>query len=175
MPSRPKLFFLGLLGLLVAVLLAVASEALLGGDARVSRGFFVAAAALTPVLGLGLLAQVVAALAGRTRGLLRELKRFNEEMAGDSPELSDDGKRERRAVWEATRDFSHVLAPFLAGVVLHLVVTETVAIYAIAAGVEARPVAIGVGVAVFALFNYMLFFNALLARLMRRKEPAALA
>ncbi len=175
MRSRPKLFFLGLLGLLVAVLLAVASEPLPGGEARVSRGFFVAAAALTPVLGLGLLAQVVAALAGRTRGLLRALKRFNEEMAGDSPELSEDGKRERRDAWEGARDFSHVLAPFLAGLALQLVVTETVAIYGIAAGVEDRAVAIGVGAGVFALFNYMLFFNALLARLTRRKEPAALA
>ena len=161
--------------MLVAVALAVALEALLEGEGRVSRGFFVAAAALTPVVGLGLLVQVVSVLAGRTRGLLNELKRFNEEMAAEPPELGEESQRERRAAWEGAGNFLHVLAPFLAGLVLQLVVTEAVAIYCLAADVGQRAVAIAVGVEIFALFNYMLFFNALLARLAGRGDPAALA
>ena len=174
-PSRPKLFLVGVLGLLAAVAVAVCLDALLGGDDRVSKGFFVAAAALTPVLGLGLLAQLVAALAGRTRGLLRELKRWGDEMAAEPPDLSEEGQRERRAAWEGARDFLHVLAPFVAGLALQLIVTEAVALYCLAADVDERVVAIAVGIEVFALFNYLLFFNALLARLARRGGPAAVA
>lgn len=173
--SRPKLFLYGILGLLVAVTLALAAEAVLAGDGRVSKGFFVAAAVLIPVVGLGLLAQVVAALAGTTRGLLRELKRFTEEMAADEPDLNEESQRERRATWQETRDFVHVLAPFVAGLALQLVVSEAAAIYCIAADVEERGVAIAVGLEVLALFNYLLFFNLLLGRLAARGKPAALA
>lgn len=166
--SRPALFLLAVLSLPLAAAVALVAELLLGGDGRVSSGFFVAAAALTPVIGLGLLVQVVAALAGRTRGLLGELKRFNEEMAADEPDVSEERQRERRAIWEGARDFSHVLVPFLAGLVLQLVVTEAVAVACLAADVDDRAIAIGVGVEVFALFNYMIFFTALLTRLARR-------
>lgn len=159
----------------MALPLAAALEGLLAGDAEVSKGFFVAAAALTPVLGLGLLAQLVAALAGRTRSLLRELERFNAEMAAEPPELGEDSQRERRAVWEGARDFRHVLAPLVAGLVLQLVVTEVVAIYCVAADVDERIVAIAVGAEVFALFNYLLFFNTLLAKLARRDRRAPVA
>ena len=174
-PSRPKLFVFGILGLPAAVALAVALEGLLEGDGRISKGFFVAAAALTPVVGLGLLAQLVATLAGRTRGLLRELKRFNEEMAAEPPNLSEDSRRERAAVWEGSRDFLEVLAPFVAGLALQLAVTEAAAIYCIAADVDSRGVAIAVGIEIFALFNYLLFFNPLLARLAAGGKPAAFA
>ena len=172
-PSRPKLFLLGILGLLAAVASAFILDALLAGDGRVSKGFFVAAAALTPVVGLGLLAQLVAALAGRTRGLLRELKRWGDEMAAEPPSLSEDSQRERRAAWVEARDFVHVLAPFVTGLALQLVATEAVALYCLAAGVGERVVAIAVGIEIFALFNYLLFFNALLARLARRRRSAA--
>ncbi len=174
-PSRPRLFLFGVLGLLVAVALALALEAALGGEGRVSTGFFVAAAALTPVIGLGLLAQLVAALAGTTRGLLRELKRFNEEMAAEPPALNEDSQRERRAVWEGARHFLELLAPFVAGLALQIVVAEAVAIYCIAADVDDRGVAIAVGAEIFALFNYLLFFNPLLARLTGGRKPAAFA
>ena len=174
-PSRPKLFFIGVLGPLAAIGVAFALEALLAGDARVSKGFFVAAAALTPVIGLGLLAQLVTALAGRTRGLLRELKRWADEMAAEPPDLSEQSRRERRSAWEGARNFTHVLAPFVAGLALQLVVTEAVALYCLAADVDERVVAIAVGIEVFALFNYLLFFNALLARLARRGGSAAVA
>jgi ATP-dependent protease HslVU (ClpYQ) peptidase subunit len=173
-PSRPRLFLAGVLGLVAAVLAALLLDTLLGGDGRVSGGFFVAAAAVTPVIALGLLVQLVAALAGRTRGLLGELKRFNEEMSAESPELSQDSQRDRRSAWEDARDFLHVLGPFVAGLVLQLVATEAVAIYGIAADVDERVVAIAVGLEVLALFNYMLFFNPLLSRLARRR-PSALA
>ena len=172
---RATLFLFGVLGLLAAVAVAVALEALLGGDGRVSKGFFVAAAALTPVVGLGLLAQLVAALAGRTRGLLRELRRWGDEMAADPPDLNEESQRERRAAWEGARDFLHVLAPFVAGLALQLLVTEAAAIYCLAADVDERVVAIAVGIEIFALFNYLLFFNALLARLARRATSAAVA
>ena len=171
--SRPTLFLFGVLGLLAASVVAVALEALLAGDGRVSKGFFVAAAALIPVVGLGLLAQLVAALAGRTRGLLRELKRWGDEMAAEPPSLSEDSQRERRAAWEEARDFVHVLAPFVTGLALQLVATEAAALYCLAAGVDERVVAIAVGIEIFALFNYLLFFNALLARLARRGRSAA--
>jgi hypothetical protein len=172
-PSRPKLFLLGVLGLLAAVALAFALEALLAGDGRVSKGFFVAAAAVTPVVGLGLVAQLVTALAGRTRGLLRELKRWGDEMAAEPPALSEESQRERRAAWEGARDFVHVLAPFVAGLALQLAATEAAALYCLAAEVDERVVAIAVGIEIFALFNYLLFFNALLARLARRGRSAA--
>jgi ATP-dependent protease HslVU (ClpYQ) peptidase subunit len=174
-PSRAKLFLFGVLGLLAAVVLATLAETLIAGEGQVSKGFFVAAAALTPVIGLGLLVQLVAALAGTTRGLLRELKRFNEEMASEPPELSEGSVQERRATWEGARDFLHVLAPFVAGLALQLVVTEAVAIYGIAAGLDERLVAIAVGIEIFALFNYLLFFNALLKRLAGGGKRAALA
>lgn len=174
-PSRLKLFLLGVLGLLAAVAVALAVEAVLAGDGRVSKGFFVAAAAVTPVVGLGLLAQLVTALAGRTRGLLRELKRWGDEMAADPPELSEDSQRERRATWVGARDFLDVLAPFVAGLALQLVTTEVVALYCIAADLDERAVAIAVGIEIFALFNYLLFFNVLLARLARRGGSAAVA
>ncbi len=173
--SRPKLFFFGVLGLLAAVAAAVVIEGLLEGQGRVSKGFFVAAAALTPVVGLGLLAQLVAALAGTTRGLLHELKRFNEEMAAEPPALNEDSQRERRAVWEGARYFLELLAPFVAGLALQIAVAEAVAIYCIAADVDDRGVAIAVGAAVFGLFNYLLFFNPLLARLTGGRKPAAVA
>jgi hypothetical protein len=172
-PARWTLFLFGALGLLVAVALAPALDAALGGDGRVSNGFFVAAAAITPVLGLGLLVQLVAALAGRTRGLLHELKRFNEEMAAEPPQLSEDSQRERRMQWEGVRDFMHVLGPFVAGLVLQLVVTEVAAVVCLAADVDERVAGIAVGLEVFALFNYVLFFGPLLARLARRGRPAA--
>ncbi len=165
LPSRPRTFLLGALGLPLGVVVAVAVEALLAGDGRVSRGFFVAAAVVTPVLGLGLLVQVVATLAGTTRGLLRELKRFNEEMAAEPPALSVDSQRERRVAWERARNLRHVLAPLLAGLALQLVVAETAAIYCMVAGVEDRFVAVALGVQILALFHYVLFFTPLLARL----------
>ena len=171
-PSRAKLFAFGVLGLFVAVAVAVLLEAVLAGDGRVSNGFFVAAAALTPVIGLGLLVQLVGVLAGRTRGLLRELKRFNEEMAAEPPDLSEESQRDRRATWDSTRDFLHALKPFVAGLLLQLLVTEAVAVYCLAADVDDRGVAIAVGVEVFALFNYLLFFNTMLSRLARRARPA---
>ena len=171
-PSRAGLFLFGLLGLLLAVAIAVVVEGLLGGGGRVSKGFFVAVAALTPVLGLGLLVQLVAVLSGRTRDLLRALKQFNEEIAGDSAELNPQSQEDRFATWEATRDFLAVLAPFVAGLALQLVVTEAVAIYCIAADVGDRGVALAVGIQVFALLNYVLFFSTLLKRLARRRKPA---
>lgn len=174
-PSRPALFALGVLGIVVAVLVAVLVEALLAGEGRVSKGFFVATAALTPVVGLGLLAQLVAALARKTSGLLRELKRFNEEMAAEKPELSRESQAERRATWEASRHFLHVLAPFVAGLALQLLVTELAAIYCIAADVDERGVAIALGAEVFALFNYLLLFNPLLSRLAGRGTRAPVA
>ena len=174
-PSRPKLFLLGVLGLLAAVGLALCLEGLLAGDGRVSKGFFVAAAAVTPVVGLGLLAQLVTALAGRTRGLLRELKRWGDEMAAEPPALNEESQRERRAAWEGAQGFVHVLAPFVAGLALQLLATEAVALYCLAADVDERVLAIAVGIEIFALFNYLLFFNALLARLARSGRSAAVA
>ena len=172
-PLRPFLF--GALGMVVAVLLALLLEAVLGGDPEVSEVLFVAAAILTPVVGLGVLLQVVGALAGRTRGLLRELKRFQEEMAADPPELGEESQRERRAVWEKVSGFVHVLRPFAAGVALQLIVTETVAVYCIAADVDERVVGLAVGIEVFVLFNYLIFFGVLLERLAGRGRRAAAA
>lgn len=172
---RPRLFLVGIAGLPVAVVLALAADALLGGEGRVSNGFFVAVAALTAVLGLGLLLQLVAALAGRTRGLLRELKRFNEEMTAEPPELSEDSQRKRRATWLDVRGFVHVLGPFVTGLALQLLVTEVAAVYCLAANVDERWAAIAMGIEVFALFNYFLFFNPLLGRLAGRGSGAPAA
>lgn len=173
--SRVKLFAFGVLGLLVAVGAAILVDGLLGGEARVSSGFFVAAAALTPVIGLGLLAQLVAALAGRTRRLLHELSRFSEEMEAEPPKLSDESQRERRATWEGVRAFRQVLAPFVAGLALQLVATEAAAIYCLAAGVDERVVALAIGLEIFVLFNYLLFFSPLLARLTESETPPPVA
>lgn len=163
--SRPKLFLLGLAGLPVSLALALAVDAVIAGGGRVSSGFFVAAAALTAIVGLGLLLQLVAALAGRTRGMLRELKRFNEEMAAEPPELSEDSQRQRRATWLDARSFTHVLGPFVTGLALQLLVTEAAALLCLVTDVDERWTAIAMGIEVFALFNYFLFFNALLGRL----------
>jgi hypothetical protein len=166
-PSRLALFLLGALGLIVALLAALIAAALLGDDG-VARGFFIAAAVLTPVLGLGLLLQLIAALAGRTRGLLHQLKRFNEEMAAEPPELSEESQADRRVVWEESRSFTQVLGPFVAGLVLQLVVAEVVAVLCLAAGIDDPAPAAFVGVEVFALFNYFLFFNVVVLGLARR-------
>ena len=165
-PTRGRLFLIGAVGLLPAIALALAVEAALralGGEGRVAGGFFVAAAALTPVLAVGLLVQLVTALAKRTRDLMLEVKRFDEEMAADAPRLNEESHRQRQTTWQRTTLFRHALVPYGAGVGLQLVVTELVAIACVAAGTDERVLAIALGVEVMALFLYLLFSNVLLS------------
>ena len=172
-PPRLHLFLFGLLGLLVAVALAAATEGglrLLGvGGGNVSKGFFVAVAALAPVLALGLLVQLVTALAGKARHLIRELGALEQELSAEPGEANEEAHHSRRTVWERTGSFLEVTAPFAVGLALQFVVTEAVAIYCIVAGVDERVVAVGLGAAILALLGYLLFFNVLLAGLIRKR------
>ncbi len=175
-PTRGRLFLIGALGLLPAIVLAVVVEAglrALGAQGRVAGGFFVAAAALTPVLAVGLLVQLVTALTRRTRDLMREVKRFDEEMSAETPRLNDESHRQRQTTWQGTTLFRHALVPFGAGVALQLLVTEVFAIACVAAGTDERVLAIALGLEVIALFGYLLFFNKVLAAVTEgRRAPA---
>jgi len=177
-PTRLRLFLAGILGLLLAALLTVAIEGglrLLVGDGLVPDLYFVAAAALTPVLALGLLVQLVTAMTGRTRLLLREVTRFEEEMSAEPTELNEDARNEREFVMGAAQRFVHVVGPFVVGLALQLVVAEAVAIYCVVADVAERAAAVALGLEIIALFVYLLFFNAIVARLGRGLESAARA
>ena len=175
-PTRGRLFLIGAVGLLPAIALALAVEAGLrglGGEGRVAGGFFVAAAALTPVLAVGLLVQLVTALTRRTRDLLLEVKRFDEEMSADAPRLNEESHRQRQTAWQRPTLFRHAVVPFGAGVGLQLVVTELVAIACVAAGSDDRVLAIALGVEVIALFLYLLFFNLVLSAVIEgRRAPS---
>lgn len=173
--TRSRIFLIGTLGLLIAVLLAVAVEAGLrglGGRGRAPDLYFVAAAALTPVLALGLLVQLVTAMTGRTRSLLREVTRFEEEMSARPAELNEETHRARELVRGSARRFAHVVMPFGAGLAVQVVITEAVAIYCVAAGVEERGAAIALGAEIVALLAYLLLFSVLLARLTGEREAA---
>ena len=166
-PTRRRLFLLGAFGLLPALILALVAEAVLralGTDGAVGGGFFIAAAALTPVLAVGLLVQLVTALTRRTRDLMREMQRFDEEMSAEPPQFIDDSHRQRQTTWQGTTLFRHAVVPFGAGVALQLLVTELIALACVATGADDRFLAIALGAEIIALFAYLLFFNAALAR-----------
>jgi len=172
-PSRARLFSAGALGLPLAVVLALALEGALrlaGSEGSVADLYFAAVAGLTPVLALGLLVQLLTALTGRTRNLLREVRRFDEEMSAETPQLVEESHRDRMEAHANARRFVHAIVPFGAGLVLQLVVTEAMAVTCFAAGVDARLVALGLGVEVVALFAYLLFFGRILATLTRVRE-----
>ena len=159
---------MGVLGLPLAVALAVALEALLratGSEGSVDELLFIAVAGLTPVVALGLLVQLLTALTGRTRSLLREVRRFDEEMSADEPAFHEESHVDRMVVWATTRRFVQAVVPFGAGLVTQLVVTEAAALACILAEVDERVAALAFGAEVLALFVYLLFFNVILLRL----------
>lgn len=169
-PTRGRLFLVGAFGLLPALVVALAVEAVLraaGVDGEVAGGFFIAAAALTPVLAVGLLVQLVTALTRRTRDLMREVQRFDQEMSAEPPQFIDESHEQRKTTWQGTTLFRHAVVPFGAGVVLQLVVTEVVALVCVAAGADERFLAIALAGEVIALFGYLLFFNTALTRMTR--------
>lgn len=173
---RPLLFLVGVLGLPAAVVLAAIAEAALriaGVEGEVSSGFFIVVAAVAPILAIGLLVQLVTTLAGSAQGILLEIKRFEEEMAaeGDEPDL--DAHRSRVRTWEGVRVFLEVLRPFGVGLLLQFLVLEIAAIVCIAAGVEARGVAIALGAQVVALVAYLVLFRPVVAVLARMRTSRA--
>lgn len=175
-PTRVRLFLTGVLGLPVAVLLAAALEGALranGSDGAAPDLYFAAVAGLTPVLALGLLVQLLTALTGRTRGLLREVRRFDEEMSAETPQLVEESHQDRMAVWATTRLFVHAVVPFGAGLILQLVVTEAVAVACLVASIDERFVALALGGEIAALFVYLLLFNKMVTVLTRFRPTAA--
>lgn len=160
---------------------AVALEALLraaGGEGSADELLFAGVAGLTPVVGLGLLVQLLTSLTGRTRSLLREVRRFDEEMSSDEPGFDEESHVDRMVVWATTRRFVQVVVPFGAGVVTQLVVTEAAAIACLLAEVDDRVAALALGAESLALFVYLLFFNGMLVRLStppvgRRPAPSS--
>ncbi|MGH8574047.1 MAG: hypothetical protein ACREX8_15950 [Gammaproteobacteria bacterium] len=165
-PSRARLFLTGALGLPVAIVLSAALEATLqaaGSDGSVPELYFAAVAGLTPVLALGLLVQLLTALMRRTRNLLREVRRFDDEMSAETPQLVEESHQDRMAAWATARLFLHAIVPFAAGLVLQLVVTEAVAIACLVAEIDDRFLALALGAEVVALFVYLLFFGRMLA------------
>jgi hypothetical protein len=178
-PPRARLFLVGVLGLPVALVLAAAIEGALraaGSEGAVPDAFFAAVAGLTPVLALGLLVQLLTALTGRTRNLLREVRRFDEEMSADPPQLVEESHRDRMAAWVGARLFMNAVVPFGAGVTLQLVVTEAVAVTCLAAGIDERSVALALGAELLALFVYLVLFGRILGALTmprRRSESPA--
>ena len=166
-PTRRRLFVLGAFGLLPAVAFAGLAEAVLralGVEGGVAEGFFIAAAALTPVLGVGLLVQLVTALTRRTRDLMREVQRFDQEMSAEPPRMDEESHRQRKATWQEASLFRHAVVPFGGGVVLQVLVTEAIAVACVAAGTDERFLALALGVEIIALLAYLLFFNAALTR-----------
>ena len=167
-PTRARLFLAGALGLPVAVVLAAALEGALratGSDGSVSDLYFAGVAGLAPVLALGLLVQLLTVLTRRTRNLLREVRRFDEEMSAEPPQLVEESHQDRMAAWATARVFIHAVVPFGAGLVLQLVVTEAVAVTCLAASSGDRFAALFLGGEVVALFAYLLFFGRMLAGL----------
>jgi hypothetical protein len=167
-PTRARVFATGVLGLPVAVLLGAAIELALragGSEGKVSDVFFAAVAGLTPVLALGLLAQLLTALTGRTRNLLSEVRRFDEEMSAEPPQLVEESHRDRMVAWAGARIFVHAVVPFGAGVLTQLVVTEAAAATCLVAGVDSRFVALCLGAEILALFVYLILFGRILLRL----------
>lgn len=171
-PSRARLFALGILGFVPAILVALVADAALGGDGKVATGFFIAVAAVTPVLALGILVQLVTALTRRTRDLMREFQRFDEEMSAEPPQLVDESHSRRKATWQVATLFRHAVVPFGSGVALQLLATEAVAIASLVADAEDRLLAIALGLQVVVLFGYLLFFNVALGRATAGRTPA---
>jgi hypothetical protein len=163
-PTRRRLFALGALGFLPAILVALVADAAVQGDGKVANGFFIAVAAITPVLGLGLLVQLVTALTRRTRDLMREVQRFDQEMSAEPPRLIGESHDQRKETWQVTTLFRHAVVPFGGGVALQLLATEVVAIVCLVVGAEDRLPAVALGLEVVVLFAYLLFFNAALRR-----------
>ena len=163
--------------MLLAVVLAAATELVLRvleveGQAA-PEGYFVAVAALVPALALGLLVRLVTRMAVTARSLIRELKRFDEELAGQRPEVEENAHRERARASAHARPFVQGLPPFLAGLALQFAVTESVALYCALRETDARAIAIGLGAEIVALLLYLLLFNAMLARLTAKRHKAA--
>lgn len=169
-PTRARLLVAGALGLPLAVVLTAAIEAALraaGSEGSVPDVYFAAVAGLVPVLALGLMVQLLTALTGRTRLLLREVRRFDEEMSVETPQLVEESHRDRMAVWAHARLFVHAVVPFGAGLSLQLLVTEAVALTCLVAEIDERLAALFLGGEVVALFVYLLLFNRMLGRLSR--------
>jgi hypothetical protein len=169
-PGRARLFLSGALGLPLAVVLAAAAEGALraaGSEGSVPDLYFAAVAGLVPVLALGLLVQLLTVLTGRTRNLLREVKRFDEEMSAEPPQLVEESHQDRMSAWWTARVFIQAIVPFGAGLVLQLVVSEAVAVTCLVAKIDDRLVAIALGAEVVALFVYLVFFGRMLAGLTR--------
>lgn len=160
----------GALGLPVAVVAAAVLAGALraaGSDGSAPGLYFAGIAGLTPVLALGLLVQLLTVLTGRTRNLLREVRRFDEEMSAEPPQLVEESHQDRMAAWATARVFIQAVVPFGAGVVLQLVVTEAVAVTCLVAGIHERFAALFLGWEVVALFVYLLFFGRMLGGLTR--------
>ncbi len=167
-PSRGRLFLAGALGLPLAVVLAaVVAIVLRAADSQgsVPSVFFASVAGLNVLLALGLLVQLLTALTGRAGNLMREMKRFDEEMSAEVPQLNEASHRDRMVAWAGARLFVHAVKPFGAGVLLQLVVCEAIAVVCLAAGTDSRFVALLLGFQVAALFVYLLFFGRMLTRL----------
>jgi hypothetical protein len=154
-PSRVRLFAAGALGLPLAVVLGAAAEA-----------------ALTVVLALGLLVQLLTALTGRTSNLMREMKRFDAEMDAEVPQLSEESHRDRMVAWAGARLFIHAVKPFGAGVLVQLAVCEILAVVCLAAGIHSRLLALVLGAQVVALFVYLLLFGRMLTALTSPRRAA---
>jgi hypothetical protein len=174
-PSRSRLFLAGALGLPVALVLSVAAEAVLrAGDSQgsVPRVYFIAVAGLNVVLALGLLVQLLTALTGRAGNLMGEMKRFDEEMSAEVPQLNEESHRDRMVAWAGARLFVRAIKPFGAGVLLQLVVCEVIAVVCLAAGIDSRFAALVLGAQVAALFVYLIFFGRILTRLTSPRPPS---
>jgi hypothetical protein len=174
-PSRVRLFAAGALGLPLAVVLGAAAEAALraaGSQGRVPSIYFAAVAALTVVLALGLLVQLLTALTGRTSNLMREMKRFDAEMDAEVPQLSEESHRDRMVAWAGARLFIHAVKPFGAGVLVQLAVCEILAVVCLAAGIHSRLLALVLGAQVVALFVYLLLFGRMLTALTSPRRAA---
>jgi len=167
-PGRAGLFLAGVVGLPVAAVAAAVLEAALragGSEGEASDVLFAAVAGLTPVVALGLMVQLLTALTGRTRSLLREVRRFDEEMSAEEPQLVEESHRDRMVVWATTRRFVHVVVPFGAGVLTQLLATEVAAVTCLVAGVDERFAALALGTEIAVLFVYLILFNTILGRL----------
>jgi hypothetical protein len=167
-PSRGRVFLAGALGLPVSLAGAALLEALLraaGSEGSARELIFAGVAGLTPVVALGMLVQLLTSLTGRTRLLLREVRRFDEEMSSDEPSFHEESHVDRMVVWATTRRFVQAVVPFGAGVVTQLVVTEAAAVACLLGEVDDRAAALALCIEVLALFVYLIFFNAILARL----------
>ena len=162
-------FALGVMGIVFAVLIGGGIEwGLRAFDVhgRVSEPFFSALAGLMPVLAIGLLIQLATLLGAGLRRLPEAPPRLADLLVArgapraQAEELVSVRTQAEELVREVVgRAVLFVILPVAAGLAVQFTATEGVVLYCLAAGVDARGVAIVLGAEVGIIFAHMILFS----------------